>query len=856
MNTIRMLQVILLAITISAAGRCELVTLSNRFILLILDGTSITEMRVDPAGKNPSAGMSFVKNLKPEFWETTPETRVQASGTKALISPLEIREYRGIAINVGIDQPDKLEPGHTLAQTIRLPEGARLSSVDVRLPTWGSKTSSATISLYRDGKLINSRRMENVPDNSWQSIDANSIEGPAEVTVEISDPVGDIGWWSSKNDTTPVGEALSDGKPVPLDRAIQAHTYARVGTGTLSISLQGSKVQVNAEFRPTADMRYKTFPWRWITTWTKDGYDCTPASGTVFSRFFTDNQRYIPVQQLKRRDHGGLAFDGFRWLEMDGTRDADLRLESGPMHLHWEMRPDEMHLRFDTPLKRTGDDCRSGFTLDAKRRDDSVPAEFPHFGCSDKALEADLNRLWWERGFTYGSPPNRCIEFSEWMAIMRAWYDGPQRDGEIAHLCKYPITDDGYVHTYGNIIGWPLVPNRDTRHFDTNARFILACWRHFQWTGDMEFLEGQAERLRKAMVYQLDVLKGRDGLIVTPDFKTGRHEDLSNNYWDILPFGHLDAFANAAFYGSLEAMAQIEEALGSGSPAPNTEHPTPAFYRELAHKSHRSYDVAFWDEKAGRYVGCVDSDGIRHDYGFTFVNLEALYYGLGDTEKAGRIYKWMETEPTSTGEADTYSKWIFAPRATTIHNPQWLDRPSSLLPPPSTPPWWTYWWKGTPYGDQCQDGGAILYTSFFDLMDRVKYLGADNAWERFVEIIERYRMPDRLCGGSPLYRGEKSQQEDAGSVGVDYPFPESGMVPCYFLYGVMGVEATSEGLRITPRLPKALKYAEVRSVHWRGMTLRIRLTNTSVEVDGFSADGKPFRRTFAIKPGESALIAG
>jgi hypothetical protein len=139
-------------------------------------------------------------------------------------------------------------------------------------------------------------------------------------------------------------------------------------------------------------------------------------------------------------------------------------------------------------------------------------------------------------------------------------------------------------------------------------------------------------------------------------------------------------------------------------------------------------------------------------------------------------------------------------------------------------------------------------------MDRVKYRGADNAWQRFVEIIERYRMPDRLCGGSPLYRGEVSQQENAGAVGVDYPFPESGMVPCYFLYGVMGIDATPGGLRIRPQLPTALTYAEVRDVHWRGMTLRIRVTNAEVEIDGFDARRKPLRRTFAIKSGESALL--
>ncbi|MCX6376666.1 MAG: hypothetical protein NTU88_11645 [Armatimonadetes bacterium] len=248
----------------------------------------------------------------------------------------------------------------------------------------------------------------------------------------------------------------------------------------------------------------------------------------------------------------------------------------------------------------------------------------------------------------------------------------------------------------------------------------------------------------------------------------------------------------------------------------------------------------------------MDIDGVKHDYGFTFVNLEALYYGLGEAEKAQRIYEWMETEPTSSGKADTYSKWIFAPRASTIHNP---PRPSSTInhQPSPVPPWWTYWWPGTPYGDQCQDGGAILYVSFFDLMDRVRYRGAENAWGRFMEIMGRYRMPDRLCGGSPLYRGEVSQQENAGAVGVDYPFPESGLVPLYFLYGVIGVEAAPDGLRISPHLPKALAYAEVKGLRWRGMNLSIRITGSSVQIKGTDRSGKPFARKLTYKPGESVL---
>ncbi len=880
----------------SAHADSKPVTLSNGYISLDIAGSGIVRMQVDPAGKHPQS-MSFVKYLRPEFWRETPDTHIEVSRHKATISNLEIWEYRGIATNVGTDTPAKLEPGHTLGQTFHLPAGTQLASVEVRLPTWNSKTSGATLSLYRDGKLVASKKLVNVPDNSWQSIASTTPQFEGLYTVEISDPRGDIGWWSSTKDVSPIGEALLDGKPVDADRALQVHTNHMVGKGTMTISLDRSKFRVDAEFTPTGDMQYRTFPWRWRTTWTKDGYDCTPKSGTVFSRFFTDNQRYLPIQWFKRRDTGAYSFDGCKWIEMDGTRDADLRLEGEGMHLHWELRPDEMHLRFDTPLERAGDKMTTHFTLAVNKRDDAVPDEFPHFACSDKAVERDLNTFWWERGFSYPYPPNQASEWLEWTALARAWFVNTYDEEYFCYLLDFPMTQEGYVHVGVDTLGWPLVPNRDTRHFDTNARFILGCWRHYMWTGDREFLIKQADRLRKAMEYQLEVLKGKDGLIVTPDFKTGRHEDLSDNYWDILPFGHLDAYANAAFHGSILAMAQIEEQLlpsprigsglgrqqsagprepaggeGSGDSALRTSHSalrSPLFYRKLADLSHKRYDETFWLEDKGRYAGCVDSDGVKHDYGFTFVNLEALYYGLGDKDKARRIYHWMETEPTSSGKPDTYTAWIFAPRSTTIHNPEWrktvISNQSSVISGESghsalrtshsaLGPWWTYWWHGTPYGDQCQDGGAILYTSFFDLMERVKYSGADNAWQRFTEILGRYRMPDRLCGGNPLYRGEKPQQEDAGAVGVDMPFPESGLVPLYFLYGIIGVEPTPDGLRITPHLPKALSYAEVKYLSWHGYRISIHVTHKSIHVKGSNRKGHSFSRQSLYRDGDTITI--
>ena len=827
-----------------AQGKDAGLRLRNPYFAIELRDGGISRLRVDPTGKGKMGAAEFVRDLRPKGWESmaTIRTVVSENGRSAVIGPLRVWQAETLQ-SVGAweqREPDKLLSGETLTQTFRIGDGIVFDAASVRLPTWNTKTSGATLRLYKGNTVLAERRLRNAVDNDWQEMRPAIAQSAGEYRIVLSDPVGEIGWWRLPTGRLPGGgQALRKALVLGGAHVLRVASRRIAGSGTVTLRLDGPTLTVGTTLEPAKEASLavpypkNAVPWRWKTTWTKGGYDCSPQAGIVFKRFFTDTMRYMPVEQLKRRTNGGLTFESCQWIEAEGTRTADLRLSGNKVHLHWEMTEKEMSLRVDTAQTsgKAGEPLRSGWHLTVLPRRDSVPEAFPRFAFADKHLTEDANRFWWERAFTYPSPALPAAWF-EWMSLIRAWNGGTVRDGEMRQLETYPLTAEGYVHTWNADVGWPLrpKPDSDTRHADTNARFILACWHYWRWTGDDAFLRRQAVRLRSAMRYQLTTLHGADGLIITVSKDVqGRHGDQGDNYWDILPFGHLDALANAAFYASLPAMAEMEARLG-GLPLVD--------YAALQRTTHRRYDEMFWDEAKGRYIGCVDMDGNRHDYGFTFVNLEALYYGLGDKHKARRIYHWMETEPTSSGKADTYSRFQFAPRATTIHNPDW----------------WVSWWKERPFEEQCQDGGAILYTSYFDLMVRARYFGPENAWKRWNEILTRHRLPDRLCGGSPLYTGEKNQQEDAGQVGVDYPFPESGMVPCYLLYSIVGSEATPTGLRITPHLPHAMPWAEVRHVVWRGQTLTIRVGPKTVDVSGTDRAGRPIKRRYVIPRSGSILI--
>ena len=810
------------------------------------NGSRVTSLRADPSGQG-HYGANMLISLGFRGLADTEKTEVAIGPAGAEITGLQaVEEYAIEVENGGV--PELLQPGHTLGQSFRVAAGF-VTALEVLLPTWGTAESSVTLSLRRggpDGEVIAARRLENVPDNSWQSL-TFPPQGPGEYYVELSEPEGQIGWWSSRDKRYADGQAYRDGRPdASMERAMRVRAGRQVGAAELTVSLAGPRLVLSVAFRPDGGEGPRAFPMAMVVPWDNEGYDCT-AAAVPFFRFFTDTMRYMPVEQLKRwRERDGwyeLSFQADRWIEAEGTGAIDLRFLGRRPCLRWHLAGKQTTLEVTVGRTPAGAVSRTEVAIEVLPREDSIPADWPRFEMPSSQEAQEANAFLYERAFTY-PPVWGPAAWFEWNALARFWHGG-RHLAEIAQsLESYPISPEGYVHTWGAGAGWPFPDNAryDTRHFDTNARFILACWRYAAWTGDVDFLRRQAERLRKAMEYQLTVLRGEEGLIVTASKDvTGRHQGVGNNYWDILPFGHLDAFANIVWYASIEAMAQIEEMLAAAGGVQTTVAArSPEYYRALRQKARRAYNETFWDDRAGRYIGCVDADGKRHDYGFTFVNLEAMAYGLADEEQARRIYRWMETEPTSTGKPDTYTAYVFAPRSNTIHNPMWRPDRGKIEDVPQEP-WWHFGWLGTPYGDvQCQDGGAILYTSFFDLMARTKLVGADNAWRRWQEILGRWREPDHLCGGPPLFKGEIPQQINPGAVGTDIPFPESGLVPCWLLYGLMGVEATARGLEIAPQLPEGLPWLEVRNLAYRGLPLTLRVTREEAIIT-CDAPGYEFR---------------
>jgi hypothetical protein len=410
-----------------------------------------------------------------------------------------------------------------------------------------------------------------------------------------------------------------------------------------------------------------------------------------------------------------------------------------------------------------------------------------------------------------------------------------------------------------------LFTSVDTRHNWNNANFVLAAATYFNWTGDVDFLREFIGTLRRIFRYSMEEFAvrekgviamswaGKDGRPGTTQDAKGRRvinygRGIGVNYWDLMPFGGKDGYSTIYQYAAVQAMEQLEAAVAAHPdwkiPAPSPDYSEAKLSADLE-KMRKAYGETFWNPEKGRFVGAVDSDGKAWDYGFTFLNNEAMYYGLAAPGQERQIVDWIAGARTIEGEtstgADIYH-FRFGPRSTTVRN---LD-------------YYTYVWTGpelNPFGGQVQDGGSVFGFTFHDLMGRLRVNGPDDAWQRLKEILAWYGEVQEAGGYRKYYTADKASERGTmqgggppGGLGIDQEFYESLLVPLIMTEGFLGLSVSPEFIRFAPRLPKEWPSLEVGGIQYRDWILRAKATSGSVTLN-LQAGPKPRPIKVAFGPG-------
>ena len=463
----------------------------------------------------------------------------------------------------------------------------------------------------------------------------------------------------------------------------------------------------------------------------------------------------------------------------------------------------------------------------------SAVKQAPFFTSLGGTFDADVNNMWnvlglasnevspkWDDWWDTlgGARVFGSTEWHEWDVLKLCWADLPRDMPRLrGYIRNMPMDDDGYLWACD---GGPLHLGLQ-KHFDYSAINILAAYKYYLWTGEPGFfteplpadvrkkcpagIVTMLDKLRREMAYQLDNMHGKEGLLrITEANYDGTPTSKGTTYWDAYPAGYLSAYPNTLFYASVAAMADIETLAGDAGQRD--------YYRNLLPIIKAKFTETFWSPEKGRFISTVDKNGAKYDYGITSTNLYAVVYGVADEAQAASVMAWLTGRRIVAGDtaqgADIYH-WRIAPRANTVAfesiEPQWWagDFAGVSLKPGG----WGQW------GVNIQNGGAILYVSYYDILARLRVIGPDDAFERFTAIMAEFHR-NSLRPDTPGHYGPPGTP--AFAVGVWTCFPESGLVPLTMLYGFLGIEPTADGLRIHPSLPSQLEFAGVRDVLYRG----------------------------------------
>ena len=600
------------------------------------------------------------------------------------------------------------------------------------------------------------------------------------------------------------------------------------------------------------------------TLWTGQ----TAAYRTSFLKRRMDAEGYVSMQQHRGMAHSeGWPFP--TWQQSGGagfffsTHDEVYGLQYFALKAlantdGWEINGAEV----------MGIDPVTGLKL--KATGDVLTVTTPAFRCG--TIVAPFLRLeWGVKGVPAGSQPNVQWLFegeTEWKPERSVAF-APLRDADGVHFANVPL----YRHAgYGGVLTHyrltfsraagalvdlkSLIAAIDTRHPITNPHFVRGSTEYFAWTGDVEFLRGNIERMRKAMRFALSEFSvreqkhvkvpwvghdGRSGLAVGADGKKSQRLGLGvgGNYWDLISFGGSDAPATIYLFDTLRHFAELERAI-----AKHPEWKIAAVdandLSKLAEEVRTDFQKRFWSAATGRFVGWIDVTGQPYDFGFTVVNTDAIHYGLASPEQAQSIFAWLDGKREIAGDtsqgADIYH-WRFGARTTTRRNTD------------------TYVWawpnaESIPFGGQVQDGGAVLGFSYFDIMARLKTNGPDDAWKRLREVLAWFREVQSEGGYRAYYakpgRGTLQGGGPAGGLGMDQEFYESVLVPQVMLYGFLGLTPEPTGFAIAPRLPNG----------WPSLTVsRVRLHDHEVEITA-EASGRVTLKTLVSGTGPVLIHKG
>ena len=438
----------------------------------------------------------------------------------------------------------------------------------------------------------------------------------------------------------------------------------------------------------------------------------------------------------------------------------------------------------------------------------------------------------------------------------------------------------------------------DTRLTTNNAYYLMAMEEYISWTGDMKMLENHLDDMRRALLFSLEALDGKSGLLKT-DYISGKKTTVvapqkfgmqGNGWYDCNLTGSINLEANVVFYQSILAMIKLEKlAKEAGIDIGETSIRNPWPFNHGAKNIVYSYDEqtltelaekvrntvrqdydkgGLWNPKTGRFAwgifdeGSADgAEGEAMDYGHTEANLTAVMCGLASEEQTKSIFSWLNGDRIVEGDDSTGKDiyfYEFGPRLCTKDQGKSSNTVVQLKK----------------FGTDIQNGGISAHISYYDLMARNSVLGANDSFKQFKTIQKWYEKVLAAGGeGQNLYiqyyasmqleNPEKAPQYSmagggtVGSVGLGYEFYEASLVYASVPRLYFGLDSTKyRELTVAPNLPDDLDYLTISNLMFYGVTYDMKASDNKVKIFNVRGNGEQqtIKVTFKEEKGRQVYL--
>lgn len=426
--------------------------------------------------------------------------------------------------------------------------------------------------------------------------------------------------------------------------------------------------------------------------------------------------------------------------------------------------------------------------------------------------------------------------------------------------------------------------NYDSRQIDNGYAYLEAARLYYEFTGDVEFLErvlGKCSKITAFMVYNLD---GKSGLADLSRFvghdggtiNDGVAHTVASSYWDVISMPPKSLYAQILYYRTLQNMIYLKDAAKQAKISVSAE--TVRLFDggtadcEISVKELRKYcaevkkavtknvdaksKTGYFDKNKGRFIEGFNMHGDAVDYGSTVLNDMALWAGLATKEQSKEITSWINGDRTvktddavghtgKDGKCGIYD-YEFAPRTTTVKNSEQYT--AGHAPE-----------AGYPYGSSCQDGGAIAFTSYYDIMARLNARGADDAFERLDDIkkwyLDVYDYSAKSFGSKQFYRAYYSQKGialqgsgTAGALGLDSEFLENSILYAVVPFGFFGLKSKSRNtLSVTPDMPQKLKFWRMENLMFSNVVYDLEIGSNYAIIESVRGKTDGLKITLNLK---------